>query len=102
MARLTPELSNRVAQARLAAGLTQEQLAAAIEVSRQTVGAIEKGEYNPSTALALRLSAVLSTSVEALFWLPEKTAQTFEARGAKVGVSSRKEAEADANSSVVA
>ncbi len=49
------------------AGLTQAQLAASCDVSRQTVVAIEAGDYAPSVYLALRLAAVLRTDVESLF-----------------------------------
>ena len=48
---------------------TQEELAAQVGVSRQTIIAIEKGGYTPSVTLALKLAQVLSASVEALFWL---------------------------------
>ena len=48
-------------------GLTQEDLSKAVGVSRQTVIAIEKGEYTPSTTLALRLSQVFGTTVESIF-----------------------------------
>jgi putative transcriptional regulator len=53
--------------ARVGRGLTQAQLAQAAEVSRQTVVAIEAGDYAPSVYLALRLAVVLGESVEALF-----------------------------------
>lgn len=94
MARLTPELSNGLAEARKAAGLTQEQLAVAAEVSRQTVGAIEKGEYNPSTLLALRFATLLGAPVEELFWLTEEAKEELEARGAGLGVVERRESDA--------
>lgn len=47
--------------------LTQAELAKAIEVSRQTVISIEGGDYAPSVYLALKLAAVLDTTVEDLF-----------------------------------
>lgn len=47
--------------------LTQADLAKAIEVSRQTVISIEGGDYAPSVYLALKLAAVLETTVEDLF-----------------------------------
>lgn len=72
MGRITPELENRLSEARGVAGMTQEELARASDVSRQTIGAIEKGDYNPSTVLALRLSRSLGTPVNELFWLPEE------------------------------
>ena len=77
---MTPELAAHVASARAASGLTQEQLAELIGVSRQTIGAIEKGEYSPSTVLALRLAVALDRPVERLFALPEHTAAELRAR----------------------
>lgn len=59
--------SNRVRQARTAAGLTQAELAASAGVTRQTVVAVEAGDYAPSVYLALALAARLGTSVETLF-----------------------------------
>ena len=65
--------ANAVRQCRVLSGLTQAQLADAIGVSRQTVVAIEAGDYAPSVYLALRLAAVLATTVEALFAAPEES-----------------------------
>lgn len=48
-------------------GLTQAQLAKAVGVSRQTVVAIEGGDYAPSVYLALRIAALLDSTVEELF-----------------------------------
>lgn len=48
-------------------GLTQAQLAHAVSVSRQTIIAIERGDYAPSVYLALRTARALETSVETLF-----------------------------------
>ena len=53
------------------ASLTQDALAKAIGVSRQTINSIEAERYVPSTVLALRLSAALGTAVEQLFALPK-------------------------------
>lgn len=58
---------NAVRGHRQLAVLTQAQLATACEVSRQTVVAIEAGDYAPSVYLALRLATVLGTTVETLF-----------------------------------
>lgn len=55
--------------------LTQQQLADAVGVTRQTILAIERGNYNPSVELALRLAAVLGTTVENLFELDEAPAK---------------------------
>lgn len=52
--------------------LTQEQLAQKIKVSRQTINAIEKGKYVPSTVLALKLAKEFSKSVEEIFELEEE------------------------------
>ena len=52
--------------------LSQQQLADKVSVSRQTIVAIEKGNYSPSVKLALLLAEVLETSVEELFTLEEK------------------------------
>jgi putative transcriptional regulator len=61
-------LQNSIKQYRVLSDLTQEQLAAAADVSRQTIAAVEKGTYNPSVLLALRLAEVLHRQVEELFW----------------------------------
>jgi putative transcriptional regulator len=49
--------------------LTQLQLARLVQVSRQTINALETGKYRPSTVLALKLAAVLEARVEELFQL---------------------------------
>lgn len=51
--------------------LTQEDLAKAIGVSRQTINSIEKNRYVPSTVLALKLAAVFKISVNDFFTLEE-------------------------------
>ena len=60
---------NAVRKYRTRQKLTQEELAAQVGVSRQTIIAIEKGGYTPSVTLVLKLAHVLGTSVETLFWL---------------------------------
>jgi putative transcriptional regulator len=59
--------SNSVRSARTAAGLTQAELAELAGVSRQTVVAVEAGDYAPSVFLALSLARHLGSTVEALF-----------------------------------
>jgi putative transcriptional regulator len=49
--------------------MTQEQLADRVGVSRQTIIAIEKGKYNPSVGLAIRIARVFGVAVEAVFSL---------------------------------
>lgn len=60
---------NRVAELRKAAEMTQQHLAEKIGVTRQTIIAIEKGNYVPSVLLALKLSHALDCSVERMFSL---------------------------------
>jgi len=63
---------NHVRRLRFLAGeMTQEELARRVGVSRQTVVAIEKGSYNPSVSLALRLARVFGVPVEDVFQLPD-------------------------------
>lgn len=64
-------LTNRLREARTAAGLTQAELAERVRVSRKTVNTVENGVFIPSTVLALRLAVALGTTVEALFQLAE-------------------------------
>lgn len=49
--------------------ITQEQLASLVGVSRQSINAIERGKYTPSTVLALKISEIFNTSVNSLFEL---------------------------------
>lgn len=58
--------------ARLLAELTQAQLAPKVGVSRQTIIAIERGDYAPSVYLALKIARELSSKVEQLFHLTDK------------------------------
>lgn len=58
---------NGVRQARLAAGLTQAELAEAAGVTRQTIVAVEAGDYAPSVYLALAIAERLGSTVEGLF-----------------------------------
>ena len=60
---------SRLEAMRLERGLSRQQLADAVDVHYQTIGYLERGEYSPSLALALRIAAVLDQPVEALFAL---------------------------------
>jgi len=60
-------IDNTVSQLRQNLGLTQEQLAVAVGVSRQTIIAIEKGNYTPSLALALKIGCFFGLPVEKIF-----------------------------------
>jgi putative transcriptional regulator len=58
---------NRVKEERAARGVTQEELAHALGVSRQSIISIEKGRYVPSLLLALKLAAYFRCSMDTLF-----------------------------------
>lgn len=64
-------MKNRVKEIRVRKGLTQQDLANQIGVSRQSIIAIESARYVPSTVLALKLSTVLESRVEQLFELED-------------------------------
>jgi len=60
-------MKNRVRELRTARGLSQGELAAALDVSRQTINSIEQERYTPSLPLALSLARFFQTNVEAMF-----------------------------------
>ena len=60
-------MTNRIEALRRERGIRQEDLAQALGVSRQTIISLEKGKYNPSLALALRLARYFEMPVEAIF-----------------------------------
>jgi DNA-binding XRE family transcriptional regulator len=60
-------LENRVAELRRERDLTQEELADALEVSRQTISSIENGRYNPSLELAFRIAGFFGLAIEEIF-----------------------------------
>jgi putative transcriptional regulator len=67
-------VANKVRYHRFLRGeMSQAELAERVGVSRQTIVAIEKGNYNPSVELALRVSRQLGTTVEEIFQLAEET-----------------------------
>ena len=63
------DIRSLVRRHRLTAGVTQQELADRVGVTRQTILSIEKGKYTPSVALALGLAQVFDVSVETLFQL---------------------------------
>lgn len=65
-------MKNRIRVARAEVRMTQQQLAEAVGVSRQTVNAIESGKFIPSTLLALKIARLFGKSVEELFSLDEE------------------------------
>ena len=62
-----PPLKNRLEALRKARGIKQEELAEALEVSRQTIGSLENGRYNPSILLAFKIARYFGTTIEAIF-----------------------------------
>lgn len=65
--RSEPVLHNRLAVLRAERDLTRQQLADALNVNYQTIGYLERGEYNPSLELALRAAEYFGLPVEAIF-----------------------------------
>ncbi|BAL00184.1 putative Xre family DNA-binding protein [Oscillibacter valericigenes Sjm18-20] len=61
----------RLKSARAALDLSQQQLADAVGVSRQTINAIEKGDYNPTIRLCMAICRVLDRTLDELFWEEE-------------------------------
>ena len=58
----------RLKSARAAKDLSQQQLAELVKVSRQTISAIEKGDYNPTINLCIAICKVLDKTLDELFW----------------------------------
>ena len=67
-------MKNRLEELRRERGITQEELAAILEVSRQTISSLEKGRYNPSILLAFKIARCFGQSIEEIF-LYEEDAQ---------------------------
>lgn len=64
-------MKNRIEENRKASGMTQQQLAALLGVSRQTVISLESGKYNPSILLAHKIAQVFGTRIEDVFLFEE-------------------------------
>lgn len=58
----------RMKSARAALDLSQQQLAEKVKVSRQTINAIEKGDYNPTIKLCIAICHTLGKTLDELFW----------------------------------
>ena len=63
---------NHIAEMRLARGITQVKMAEDLQITRQTINAIEKNRYNPSLELALKLISYFNVPIEELFYLEKK------------------------------
>ena len=60
-------MKNRLEEIRKSNGITQEELASILEVSRQTIGSLENGRYNPSIILAFKISKYFGLTIEDIF-----------------------------------
>ena len=65
-------MKNKIRVARAEVRMTQQQLAEAIGVSRQTINAIESGKFVPSTVLALKMAQIFEKPVEDIFMLDDE------------------------------
>ena len=65
-------MKNRLEELRRARGIRQEELADALGVSRQTIGSLENGRYNPSILLAFKLARYFDMSIEDIFIYEEE------------------------------
>jgi putative transcriptional regulator len=65
------QLGNRLRELRARNRWTQQDLAGKVDVTRQTIIAIEKGQYSPSVTLALRISRVFQLPLEEVFFLEQ-------------------------------
>lgn len=60
-------MNNRLEELRKQRGIRQEELAETLEVSRQTIGSLENGRYNPSIVLAFKIARFFAMSIEDIF-----------------------------------
>jgi putative transcriptional regulator len=65
-------LKNRLEEIRKQRGIKQEELAEILEVSRQTIGSLENGRYNPSIILAFKIANYFNMSIEDVFIYEEE------------------------------
>ena len=66
------QMKNRLEELRKERGIKQEELAEALEVSRQTIGSLENGRYNPSILLAFKIARYFGMSIEDIFIYEEE------------------------------
>ena len=66
-------MKNRIKVLRAERDMTQADLATAVEVSRQTINAIEKGKFDPSLPLAFKIARLFELSIEEVFQFEEST-----------------------------
>ncbi|KRN04851.1 helix-turn-helix transcriptional regulator [Holzapfeliella floricola] len=61
-------MENKVKVVRISEGMQQKDLALKVAISRQTLSLIEKGQYNPSLKLCIKLAEALGSDLNSLFW----------------------------------
>ncbi len=66
-------MKNRLEEIRKTQGIKQEELAEALEVSRQTIGSLENGRYNPSILLAFKIARYFKMTIEDIFIYEEES-----------------------------
>ncbi len=64
-------MRNRLVELRQERGILQDELAEALQISRQTVSSLERGRYNPSILLAFRIARYFGLSIEEIFLYDE-------------------------------
>lgn len=65
-------MKNKLEEIRKGRGIKQEELAAALEVTRQTIGSLENGRYNPSIILAFKIARYFGMTIEEIFIYEEE------------------------------
>jgi len=65
-------VKNKLEEIRKQRGIKQEELASALEVSRQTIGSLENGRYNPSIILAFKIARYFNMGLEEIFIYEEE------------------------------
>ncbi len=78
---MTSAIRNRVKQLRTGRGWTQEQLARAVGVSRQSINSIERDRYVPSLLLALTFSRVFGCAIDQIFTLESENEHSYPWQG---------------------
>ncbi len=71
-------MKNKIAELRRTSGLTQQDMADRLSVSRQTVISLENGRYNPSIMLAFRISKLFKRPIEEVFLFEESEEENHE------------------------
>jgi len=69
---------NHIREIRLKEGITQVQMAEDLQITRQTINAVEKHKYNPSLELALKMIDYFDLPIEELFYLEKKEGENNE------------------------